>query len=332
MKFYETNVLLGRESSSPIPIVEEGTPLSRVAVCSEMDAHHHVLVVDAARRILGFVDTDEIRKRTSIPGHTERRRWFEMSIESLLPARLDQQPVPNVNSQNELMSCTPVIEDGQLVSLITENDALISWNRLALMLNRATKDAVTGLPNRKAYERRLHEELSRARRVDGSVSVVLIDVDWFKEINDEHGHCIGDTALRTVGEALTNTMRSYDFVARYGGDEFAAICFGCRPGETVIPIRRVQDRIANLEMDGVRRRLTLSLGAAVAHGGSQAWSAVDLINAADECLYRAKESGRGCAYVTELKSPTDVVHPDRVWCMSEVETADTVLDFACRTD
>lgn len=315
MQFYQGRLSVEQVASAPFPVVVEGTPLSLVASDFDLAANEQILVTDADERLLGFVKTAEVNRRTDTMG-AERRRWFDMPIESLLPTRLEPDSRQLQFSQDASTRCTPVVENGSLIGLITEDDALISWNRVAPMLSRATADPVTGLPNRFGFERRLHEELNRARRVDSSVTVLLFDVDHFKDVNDQYGHTVGDVLLRTVGTTLTNSLRSYDYVARFGGDEFAAICFGCRPGEIVIPIQRIQDRIDSLQLENVETPLSLSIGAAVATSSAERWSPVTLIDAADECLYVAKDSGRHCAFYTELDSPDSPVCPTLTGCQT----------------
>jgi diguanylate cyclase (GGDEF)-like protein len=320
MQFYRGKLCVEQLSDAPFPVVVEGTPLIKVAQDFDLDQHEQILVMDTDETLLGFVPTSEISRRAGTSG-TERRRWFDMPIETLLPTRLEPTTQKEIIPDTGPVVCTPIFEQGNLVGLITKDDALISWKRVSPMLHRATADPVTGLPNRFGFDRRLHEELNRARRVDSSVSVLLIDVDNFKAVNDRFGHSVGDMLLRTVAATLTNSVRSYDYVARFGGDEFAAICFGCRPGEIEIPIRRIQQRMQDLQLDTVEQPLTLSIGAVVAAEGENIWRPMDLVNAADVCLYAAKEHGRDCAFFAELANPESEVVPVRMPEDSPVETA-----------
>lgn len=308
MQFYQGRLSVEEISEAPFPVVTEGTPLVAIADRFELARHEQIVVIDSNQKLLGFVATSEIRNLSQTMG-TERRRWFDMPIETLLPTRLDPVERSVRTTRVQQTDCTPIFEQGTLVGLITRDDALISWKRVAPMLNRATADPVTGLPNRYGFERRLHEELNRARRVDSSVTVALIDVDHFKDINDQYGHSVGDVLLRSVASALTNSVRSYDYVARYGGDEFAVICFGCRQGEVSIPISRMQERMKQLQVHTVERPLTISIGAVVAAEGENTWCPTRLLDAADTCLYAAKENGRNCGFYAELKTPQSPVNP-----------------------
>lgn len=327
MQFFDGKLNFEQMAASPVAVVSEGTPLRQAAERSDLECHQHVLVVDADGSLLGFIPCDEILKHTAISGRDERRRWNDMPVESLLPTKLDAPSAEPTLRTDGTIDCSPIFEDGNLVGLITGGDALISWNRVAPLLNRATSDPVTGLPNRYGFERRLHEELNRARRLHSSVAVVLSDVDHFKNVNDTHGHTTGDAMLRAMATCLNDSLRSYDFAARFGGDEFAAICFGCRPGEIDIPLRRIQSRVQSVAVDGVNQPLTISLGAAVAFPCEDGWNAIDLINAADECLYRAKAAGRNCSYFAELHDGNTDVTPACVGEKSPTEnTADGYTD------
>ncbi len=312
MQFFDGRLNFERSGESPYAVVTEGTPLNQVAARHDLDSNQHVLVVDSAGSLLGFIPCAEILKHIAIDGKAERRRWNDMPVEALLPTKLDAPSSEPTKRFDGTIECSTIFENGNLVGLMTGGDALISWKRVAPLLNRASSDPVTGLPNRFGFERRLHEELNRARRLHSSVAIVLTDIDHFKNFNDTHGHTAGDTILRTVASSLNDSLRSYDFAARFGGDEFAAICFGCRPGEIEIPLQRIQSRVRSVAVEGVNQPLTVSLGAAVAFPCEDGWNPVDLIDAADECLYQAKADGRDCAYYSELNDGIVDVTPTRV--------------------
>src|SRR3954447_16351967 len=105
--------------------------------------------------------------------------------------------------------------------------AIRNANLLERMQQMAVTDGLTELANRRSFDRSLERELTRANRTDGRLSVVLLDIDHFKQLNDTHGHVVGDAVLRQVAAALRECGREYDTVARYGGEEFAAVLPGC---------------------------------------------------------------------------------------------------------
>jgi diguanylate cyclase (GGDEF)-like protein len=115
-----------------------------------------------------------------------------------------------------------------------------------------------------------------------------------------------------VSSCLRRTLRSYDTIARFGGDEFAAICVDCDREKVVHPIRRLQEAIKSISVPSAsgRHTVTLSIGIAVIHSGFEHRTPQDLIALADACLYQAKRSGRDGAFLSELRSDTSDVPED----------------------
>lgn len=155
----------------------------------------------------------------------------------------------------------------------------------------AFHDALTGLANRKLLEDRLGVAHVRARRTRGSLSVLLVDLDDFKPINDRFGHDAGDALLCEVARRLCGAVRSIDTVARLGGDEFVLLLDGSDEAEA----RAVSERVlaalgAPLLLEGESLRISASIGLAHSHAGELAPNA--LLRAADLAMYRAKSRGR----------------------------------------
>ena len=180
---------------------------------------------------------------------------------------------------------------------------------------RAERDPLTLLYNRNVAIDHLHHLWRIGRREPGGVSVLLIDVDYFKRYNDEYGHLAGDDCLRRVAEILQATMqRPLDLVARYGGEEFLGIAFGMSLAAT----RELGERMRSaLEQAGIEHRVapesgrvTASIGVAwmepTAHG-----DATRLIDVADRAMYRAKALGRNRVEAAPLESVRQVVRLDR---------------------
>ncbi len=168
--------------------------------------------------------------------------------------------------------------------------------RLNAELNRAMilslTDELTGLSNRRAFMQRLEDEISRAQRYGNSLSLALIDIDNFKLVNDHHGHTVGDSVLRAYAQNVLTTFRHHDMVARYGGEEFAVIFPNTSADGAMRALEKVQQRTNQcpLELEDVDIKLpTFSAGLAVYKNGE---TINDLINRADEALYRAKGQGR----------------------------------------
>jgi diguanylate cyclase (GGDEF)-like protein len=140
---------------------------------------------------------------------------------------------------------------------------------------------------------RLENEVERAARYNRLLGLVMFDIDDFKNLNDTHGHTTGDAALRLIGEVLQHSLRTADFVGRYGGDEFLLVLPETSVHGTHQLAERIRTGVAGREFDlrGGTRKLTVSGGVA---GFPEAGvvSAEDLIDRADQALYRAKAAGR----------------------------------------
>lgn len=158
----------------------------------------------------------------------------------------------------------------------------------------ATTDALTRLMNRRALLDRLSVEVDRARRFKSHVSLLMVDLDHFKSVNDEHGHLTGDDILRQMGTLLAGAVRTIDVVARYGGEEFVVIVPETVTDGAAVFAERLRERIGEHPFDlGDNRtfHLTCSVGVAT-FPSSRVASTEDLFARADEALYRAKSGGR----------------------------------------
>ncbi|HXI19541.1 MAG TPA: GGDEF domain-containing protein [Gemmatimonadales bacterium] len=162
----------------------------------------------------------------------------------------------------------------------------------------ASTDPLTGLHNRRAMEQRLAAELSRTRRHEVSTSVVMIDVDRFKEVNDTLGHAAGDRLLVEIARILKQQSRTLDAVGRMGGDEFLAILPMTSTQEAQVYLRRVQNAVRDLERirpEFGRPSLSMGVAEAPAHG----MNPDAILGAADAALYRAKRGGRNAVETAE---------------------------------
>ncbi len=159
----------------------------------------------------------------------------------------------------------------------------------------AIRDSLTGLYNRREFERLLGEELHRSARYHHPLSLLLIDIDKFKEINDGFGHRAGDRALKMVSSAIREISRKGDIVARYGGDELAVLLPETPVDDAMVLAERIRNLIAGKSLpvsaDKVME-ITLSIGVAMTAG--EITTSEQLIDAADQAMYIAKADGRNC--------------------------------------
>ncbi|HKE36055.1 MAG TPA: diguanylate cyclase [Candidatus Baltobacteraceae bacterium] len=167
----------------------------------------------------------------------------------------------------------------------------------------ASRDALTGVASRRAFDQRLHEDWTRAQREDGVLSVLVMDVDWFKRFNDTYGHVAGDACLNQVAQAAQSCIvRDADMLARYGGEEFTAILWQTDAAGAAVVAERVLNAVRALDAPHAESplgRVTASIGVA----GCKALAIADpqtLLKAADRALYAAKTAGRDRIHVDPL--------------------------------
>jgi len=166
--------------------------------------------------------------------------------------------------------------------------------RKALQI-KANQDSLTGLWNHEEILEILQRELARAEREEEAVSVIMADLDHFKSINDTYGHLAGDKVLCSIATRLYSLIRPYDYIGRYGGEEFLFVLSDCSQKSSVAFAERLRQCISDekVMIAGQQVAITLSLGVATC-GKRGGCNSDELVGAADAALYQAKESGRNC--------------------------------------
>lgn len=186
----------------------------------------------------------------------------------------------------EIIKSFPISESNKL-DVIKKINFMYSHTR-----HLSVTDALTGLYNRRHFENTIEREFLRAKRYSNDLSIAILDVDFFKKINDTYGHLCGDYALKEIAYLALQTFRKTDFVFRYGGEEIVVILTETPMASAIIPLERLRKAVENypFNYDCKSFQVTISIGAETLREEHQ--TPEELLEQADKALYAAKEGGR----------------------------------------
>jgi diguanylate cyclase (GGDEF)-like protein len=183
----------------------------------------------------------------------------------------------------------------------TAQSALISLHLLAEAEKTSMTDSLTGLYNRRSLESLLQREVALAERHHHSLSLVMIDMDRFKEVNDTHGHAAGDHMLRSFADCVRITLRKTDLAFRYGGDEFVIALPQTSVDQAQQVVQKLRQAFGSVDFSDAIAKLehqpTLSIGVAERCAENNVLTLSSLLTAADQALYEAKSANRNCIRV-----------------------------------
>lgn len=210
-----------------------------------------------------------------------------LAISALLGFPFQPQSTPL-----QIYLCLPMIYlYPTLLGLVTYRTAKRLAEKKQELLRISMRDGLTGLYNRRHWEHLLHHQFDSCRRYQHSATLILMDIDRFKTINDTFGHALGDEALAVLAEELLIGLRAVDIVGRYGGDEFGAVLPNTSAEQASIALLRIQERLNDIIFrEAPQLKLNISAGIADYHGNMNGY--LDWLKAADNALYRAKNNGR----------------------------------------
>lgn len=215
-------------------------------------------------------------------GHLSAEGWCDMPRAGRR-RYLAVEVSPIFDEQGRLAAVVETLRD-----MTDEKQAQIALEQLA------TRDGLTGLANRRCFDDTLHAEWQRALRQQQPLSLLMVDVDNFKQYNDAYGHVGGDECLQRIAGAVAKEMRANDLVARYGGEEFAVILPNQSLKGAAVVAERIRCRVEQLHLpnEGAAKQfVTVSIGAATALPAPE-YDPAQLVATADAALYRAKHMGR----------------------------------------
>ena len=225
-----------------------------------------------------------------------KRLWLTSSVVLLASAALVTlwlRPAPLLESSLLVVLCTlPVIMLHTFAASMASYRLIRTVSRQNRQLQQLRRmDSATGLFARAHWQEQAAAALAEHHSQGTLMCLLMIDIDHFKNINDSHGHTLGDDVIRAVGQALLGCVRAQDCAGRYGGDEFAVVCRHAHPEEAMAMAQRIRESIQDLRLPGLPAlRLTSSVG--VAQAAPHHPQLRDWMNEADAALYRAKDGGR----------------------------------------
>jgi diguanylate cyclase (GGDEF)-like protein len=197
---------------------------------------------------------------------------------------------PLRNAQGVVEGAVEIFNDNTYQTVMLE--------RIAQFEKMAYLDTLTGVANRRFTEMTLQSRLDERHRYGWSFGVLFIDVDHFKNVNDQHGHAVGDLVLAMVAKTLSNSVRSFDFVGRWGGEEFLAILANVDAEQLHAFADRIRALVeqSHLAVGPGDVRVTVSIGATSTRSDD---SLATLVKRADEHMYASKKAGRNCVTMDE---------------------------------
>lgn len=282
-----------------LPITEAGASLGpRVLVATVLDGPGAggLLILQGDRGTIGRDPANDL----AIPDAGISTNHFRLAR---LGPRCVVEDLGSTNGtylNGRRLAAPSVLADGDRIQLgrstvvgvrFHQPDEVVAIQR---MYDSGIVDALTGVYNRRHFDQRLVAEIAFAKRHGSRVSLLLLDVDHFKRVNDVHGHPAGDAVLRAVGQLLRRQVRTEDIACRYGGEEFGIVARGIDAPATLAFAERLRSAIAGLaiHVEDALLNITVSIGVAVSPEQPDVASPEALVMAADRALYQAKASGR----------------------------------------
>lgn len=220
---------------------------------------------------------------------------------AIAPLVCQDRIVGVLNLADKINSDSFSCEDIALIELFSQLvGASIGNIKLFEKIQRqATTDGLTGLANHKTFYEILERELWRSRRYGGQISLIMVDVDNLKRINDAYGHRAGDKVIKEVSKKIKGCIRQIDTAARYGGDEFTVILPNTSLSEALIAAERMVERVANSPVNWKKEQIKLSISVGLCQYDNADISPEDITSRSDEALYTAKQAGKNTVKIFE---------------------------------
>lgn len=253
-------------------------------------------VSDNFTKVTGYSSLDSVGQKQSILRHPDTPiKVYEDLWRTILEGKVWQGELKNLNKHGDLLWLRTIIkpqlaDNGEVVGFTSISQDITDRK---LLEEIARTDHLTGLYNRIEFDRILAREISRFNRYQLPFSIIIIDIDFFKKINDIHGHIIGDKTLIALADIIKASTRLSDLASRWGGEEFVIITTGTNSNDSLIVAENLRNKIEQYKFPIVGK-VTVSCGITEYQNGEQP---VAVVERADRALYKAKNSGRNCSMV-----------------------------------
>lgn len=253
------------------------------AVKSHLDPHLMIELMAGMMRLTSGVASDVSQHRAVIDRFAKGMKTDR------------KEPGEAVGSSELLAHVIQANEQLEQKLKAAESTLAVQAEEITAIMNEARTDPLTGLANRRAFDDEFARRLSQWKRHGTAMMLVLVDVDHFKRVNDQHGHPAGDAVLRQLGKILAHSVRDTDLVARYGGEEFAILLVESGIEGATAAVARIQQAMSasSFRHDDFTLAITASFGVTQPTTSDDPH---DLLRRSDQALYAAKEAGRNCGF------------------------------------
>ncbi|MBN1796037.1 MAG: sensor domain-containing diguanylate cyclase [Sedimentisphaerales bacterium] len=275
---YLINNIVSLNQNPPSPMVMAVTS-KEIILCGDIDAHKEPIIKRSQRR---FLDNYKTKNCLILPLICQDRVVGVLNLSDKIGLKF---------FGHEDIALIELL--GQLIGASIGNIKLFEKTQ-----RHATTDGLTGLANHRTFYDILEKELWRSRRYGGNISVIMIDIDSLKKINDTYGHRVGDKAIKQISNRIKQCIRQIDTAARYGGDEFAVILPNTAKSEAIVVAERMVESVASTTMtakgEEVRLSISVGLGQYDSHSRPE-----DITSHSDQALYSAKQAGKNTVKIFE---------------------------------
>lgn len=253
-----------------------------------------------SKEVLNVPDIDVHKKPVIKKSHRPFAKNYQTKNCLIAPLVCQDRVVGVLNLSDKENGEAFTVNDIEVIQLVSQliGASVGNIKLFEKIQKQAATDGLTGLVNHRAFYEALEKELWRSRRYGGTISLIMVDVDSLKKVNDTHGHRAGDKAIREISKKIKQCIRQIDTAARYGGDEFAIILPNTALADATIVAERMVKSVSDANIAWNRRKLNLSISVGLGQYDANT-SPEDITNRSDEALYHAKQAGRNTVKIFE---------------------------------